>query len=93
MKLFNYEVSIHKANDSDAIKRAILAKAEQNAIIGLVQAQLDLRHHSMLLDGAEAAKRNEAEIKGYTDAIERDHKSINNWENQLKAIKYERETN
>ena len=90
MKIFNYEVIIQKVNTDEELKRVILDKAEQNAKSGLVQAQLELRTHTLMLEGAEANNRTEAEIKGYTDAIERDEKSINNWETQLTAIKYER---
>jgi hypothetical protein len=90
MNIFNYEVIIKKVNTDEELKRVILDKAEQNAKAGLIQAQLELRTHTLMLEGAEDNNRTEAEIKGYTDAIERDEKSINNWETQLTAIKYER---
>lgn len=88
MKIFNYEITKILPPDQE-LKRDLLLKAEQNAKRGLVQAKLELRHHTLLLDQAEANKRTEAEIKGYKDAIERDEKSINNWQTQLTAINYE----
>lgn len=90
MRILNYEIT--KLNTDEGIKRAILNKAEQNAKAGLVSAKLELRHHTLLLESATENNRTEAEITGYTDAIERDKKSINNWENQLRAINYERNT-
>lgn len=91
MKIFNIEIR-KVLPDKEQIKRDFLEAAEQNATRGLIQAELELTHHSLLLEDAEAAGRTEAEIKGYTEAIERDHKSINNWRNQLKAINHERNT-
>ena len=90
MKIFNIE--IRKAlPDQEQIKRDILEKVEQNAKAGLVHAKLELRHHELLLEQAPELNRTEAEIKGYQDAIERDHKTINNFNTQLKAINYERQ--
>ena len=88
MRLFNYE--IHRIVPDEEIKRGILDKAEQNAKTGLITARLELRHHSFLLEQATEQNRTEAEIKGLTEAIERDKKSINNWETQLRAIHHER---
>jgi hypothetical protein len=89
MKIFNYE--LRKVLPQDAqIKRDILEKAEQNAKAGLIHAQIELRHHQILLEEAPKLNRTEAEIKGYQDAVERDKKSINNWATQLRAINYER---
>lgn len=89
MKLLGYTITISKEND-ETLKRAILDKAEQNAKIGLIQAKLELRHHTFLLEQATEHNRTEAEITGYTEAIERDKKSIHNWESQLRAINHER---
>ena len=98
MKIFNIE--IRKALPKhEEIKRAFLERTEQNARLGLVEAQLELRHHSLLLGELEAkgfTKEDdkehpvEREIRLLEEAIERDHKSINNWQNQLTAIQYER---
>ena len=73
------------------MRTEILDGAERNARGGLITAQLELRHHQLLLEEAPALGRTDAEIKGYEDAVERDKKSINNWETQLRAIQYERE--
>ena len=89
MKIFNYEIRRVLPEDQE-IKRDILDKVEQNAKAGLVHARLELRHHSFLLDEAPQRNRTEAEIKGYKDAIERDEKAIDNFNNQLRAIEYER---
>lgn len=86
MQLLGYE--IRKVPDQRA---AILDGAEYNAKGGLITAQLELTHHELLLEQAPLLERTEAEVKGYRDAIERDKKSINNWETQLRAIHYERE--
>ena len=91
MKIFNYEIRRVLPEDQE-IKRDILDKVEQNAKAGLVHARLELRHHSFLLDEAPQRNRTEAEIKGYKDAIERDEKTIDNFNNQLRAIEYERKT-
>lgn len=97
MRLFNYEV--RKVPD---FKEAILEKAETNAKSGLIQAQLELRHHELLLEQCglrmspelepKAHDELEREIRLTEEAIERDKKSINNWETQLRAINYERNT-
>lgn len=89
MKIFNIEFRKVLPTDQE-IKRDILEKVEQNAKAGLVHANLELRHHQLLLEQASEMNRTEAEIKGYTDAIERDKKTINNFETQLRAINYER---
>jgi len=90
MRIFNYEIRKVLPEDAE-IKHGILEQAEQNAKAGLVHAQLELRHHTILLEEAPSLGRTEAEIKGYQDAVERDKKSINNWETQIKAINYERD--
>lgn len=89
MKIFNIEIRKYP-KPADELKELHLNKLEYNAITGLTQAKLDLRIHTLLLEQSETVKRTKAEIKGYTDAIERDHKTINNFETQLKAINYER---
>lgn len=96
MRIFNYEFKIIKATID--IKSAILDKAEANATAGTVQARLELRHHEFLLEqlenklppSAEEKETLEREIKLIKEAIDRDKKSINNWETQIKAIEYER---
>jgi hypothetical protein len=89
MKIFNYEIRKALPEDQE-IKHGILEKVEQNAKAGLVHARLELRHHLFLLEEAPQRQRTEAEIKGYKDAIERDEKTIDNFNNQLRAIEYER---
>jgi hypothetical protein len=89
MKIFNIEIRKVLPADQE-MKRGYLEKAEQNAKLGLIQANLELTHHELLLEQAPKLNRTEAEIKGYEDAIERDHKTINNFQTQLKAISYER---
>ena len=71
------------------LRKSVYEGAMDNAQKGLCLAQLELRHHMLLLFSASDAGRTEAEIKGYNDAIERDKKAINNWETQIRAIKYE----
>lgn len=90
MRAFGYEIRKLPPSD-DEMKQIFLDNAEQNAQRGLIQAQLELTHHTILLKEAPDLHRMEEEIKGYQDAIERDKKSINNWNTQLKAIKHERQ--
>lgn len=98
MRAFNYEFTIHRVASDGEIKSAILDKAETNAKAGLVQAQLELRHHELLLEQLrvklapteEEQKELERDIRLTEEAIGRDKKSINNWETQLRAITYER---
>jgi hypothetical protein len=89
MRVFNIEIR-KVLPDDEEIKHTILENVEQNAKEGLIHAQLELRHHSILLEEAPGLGRTEFEIKGYEDAIERDKKAINNFNTQLKAINYER---
>ena len=89
MRVFNIEIR-KVLPDDEEIKHTILENVEQNAKEGLIHAQLELRHHSILLEEAPELGRTEFEIKGYEDAIERDKKAINNFNTQLKAINYER---
>jgi len=89
MRIFNYEIRKVLPTDQE-LKQGILEKLEQNAKAGLVHARLELRHHLFLLDDAPQRNRTEAEKKGYKDAIERDEKTIDNFNNQLRAIEYER---
>jgi len=89
MKIFNIEIRKALPTEQE-LKRDILEKVEQNAKAGLVHARLEFRHHLFLLDEAPQRNRTEAEIKGYRDAIERDEKTIDNFNNQLRAIEYER---
>ena len=88
MRLFNYE--IRKVPD---LKASILETAEENAKAGLIKARLELRHHTFLLEQLPLLETDEAERERRLtkEAIERDKKSINNWETQLKAINYERD--
>ncbi len=80
------------------LRESIYAKAETNAESGLIQAKLELRHHTLLLEqlkekvppNEEEKETLEREIKLTKEAIERDKKTINNWETQLTAIAHER---
>lgn len=89
MRFLNIEVR-KVLPDAQEIAMAFYNKAEGNAYAGLTQANVDLRLHTLLLEQASEQNRTEAEIKGYTEAIERDKKAINNFETQLRAIEYER---
>lgn len=89
MRFLNYEIR-RVLPDAEEIKRTRLERTEQNALEGLVVGKLDLRIHTLLLEQAPELGRTEFEIKGYTEAIERDKMTINNFETQLKAIEYER---
>lgn len=96
MKLFNYEIK--RITPDSEIKDAILNKAEQNAKVGLITANLELTHHTFLLEGLESSlppteekkEEVEREIRLTKEAIERDNKSITNWGTRLKAIQHER---
>lgn len=88
MKIFNYEIRKILPTDQQR-KLDILEQVENNAKAGLIHANLELTHHTLLLEQAPSLNRTEQEIKGYTDAIERDKKTINNFETQLRAINYE----
>ncbi len=93
MRAFNYEFTIRKVVSDEEMKSVILDKAESNAKAGLIQAKLELRHHELLLEQSVLKDRTEdveREIRLTTEAIERDKKSINNWETQIRAIAYER---
>jgi hypothetical protein len=98
MRAFNYEFTIHKLTPEGEMKHVILNKAEANAKAGLIQARLELRHHELLLEQCElrlpATEEEKTELERETrltaEAVERDKKTINNWETQLRAIKYER---
>lgn len=95
MKLFNYEL---KKIEPFNMKKSMLDKAQLNAETGVIQSKLELRHHTLLLEqlkiklpkNEQEAITLEAELKLTEEAIERDKKSINNWETQLKAIQHER---
>jgi hypothetical protein len=89
MKIFNIEIR-KVLPEREEIKAKHLEAVEDNAIRGVIQAELELTHHKLLLEQAPSLNRTEAEIKGYEDAIERDLKAINNFKTQLKAISYER---
>lgn len=92
MKLFNYEIKKIEPFD---MKKAMLDKAQLNAETGVIQSKLELAHHSLLLEqlkAQEPIEDTEREIKLTEEAIERDKKTINNWETQLKAIQHERNT-
>lgn len=96
MRIFNYEI---RKVPKD-IKEAFLDKKEQNAKLGLIEAKLELTHHTFLLEqleqklapNEEEKESLEREIRLTKEAIERDRKSINNWETQLRAINHERNT-
>lgn len=88
MKIFNIEIR-KVLPQAEEIKHKLLEAAKENALRGLAQANLELTHHSLLLEQAPELGRTEAEIKGYTEAIERDKKTINNWETQIRAIQHE----
>jgi hypothetical protein len=98
MRAFNYELTIHKIVTDEEQKCAILDRAEANAKAGVIQARLELRHHELLLEQCkvrlapteEEQKELERETRLTEEAVERDKKSINNWETQLNAIEYER---
>lgn len=89
MTILGYEV--RKLPPSEQrFKEIILDNLERNAKKGLLEAQIELKHHELLLSQAPTLNRTEDEIKGYEEAIKRDHKAINNWSTQLTAIEYER---
>lgn len=88
MKFLQYEIRKVLPKE-DEIKKKFLEHAYDNATKGLIQAQLELTHHTLLLKQAPKLKRTKEEKQGYKDAIERDKKSINNWQTQLTAIQAE----
>lgn len=96
MKIFNYEIT--KIKPEPSIKKVILDKAEVNAESGVIQAKLELRQHTLLLEQIEVIpseeegkeSESEREYRLTKEAVERDKRSINNWETQLRAINYER---
>lgn len=88
MKIFGYEIREVPLTEQE-IREQVYAGALDNALRGMCLAELELRHHQFLLDQAPTVGRNESEVKGYIEAIERDKKSINNWATQIRAIKYE----
>ncbi len=92
MKILNYEIRKVLPEKAE-IKHGILEQSEQNAIRGVIQAELELKHHELLLEEAPGLDRTEEEVKGYEQAIERDKKTINNWATQIRAIKHEQRNN
>lgn len=88
MKLFGYEIRKTPLLEGD-IRKQVYEGALENALKGKCLAELELRHHQLLLDQAPTVGRTDAEVKGYTEAIERDKKAINNWATQIRAIHYE----
>jgi len=88
MKMFGYEIRKVLPKEQE-IRKQTYDGAMENALRGMCLAELELRHHQFLLDQAPTVGRTEAEVKGYTEAIERDKKSINNWATQIRAIKHE----
>lgn len=81
------------------MKKSMLDKAQINAESGVIQSKLDHTLHILLLGqlykkqpkSEQEALTLEREIELTEEAVERDKKSINNWETQLKAINYEYE--
>jgi hypothetical protein len=94
MRAFGYEIR----RVEEDLKSVILNKFEANAKAGLIQARVELKHHELLLEQCKALlvpndeeqTELKKEIRLNEEAVERDKKSINNWETQIKAIKYER---
>jgi hypothetical protein len=91
MRAFGYEIR----RVEEDLKSVILNKIEANAKAGLIQARVELRHHKLLLEQCQVKlvpndEELKKEIRLNEEAVERDIKSINNWETQIRAIKYER---
>ena len=83
IKIGNYEIVFRR--NLDAIRQDVLDRALINATQGLIQAELDLEHHTRLKELRTDA--NEAEIKGFDSAIEQDKRSVTNWSAQLEVLK------
>ena len=98
MKIFNYRIT--RIGTEQSIKDELYDAKEHNAITGLIGAKLELTLHSLLLkqievippEGDEKESETQREARLTEEAIERDKRSIKNWETQLRAINYERNT-
>lgn len=86
MKILNYTVDIYKTDTPESIRVKKAREYKLNATKALIAAEMTLELNERMLEKAADDKRTEAEIKGITDAIEFERKSVLNWTTQLEVI-------
>ena len=87
LRALGHELSFTKQNTVEDIRAKKIKDYELNAIKALISAELTLELQQVLLSLKEEHNRTEAEVKGITDAIEFETKSVQNWKTQLEVIK------
>ena len=87
LRALGYELSFTKQNTVEDIRVKKIKDYELNAIKALISAEMTLELQQVLLSLKVEHNRTEAEVKGITDAIEFETKSVQNWNTQLEVIK------
>jgi len=87
LRALGYKLSIIKENSLKDIRDTKIQDYELNATKALIAAEMTLELQQVLLSLKDQHNRTEAEIKGITDAIEFETKSVQNWKTQLQVIK------
>jgi len=87
LRALGYELSFTKQNTVEDIRAKKIKDYELNAMKALISAEMTLDLQQVLLALKDEHKRTEAEVKGITEAIEFETKSIQNWQTQLATIK------
>ena len=87
LRVLGHELSFTKQNTVEDIRAKKIKDYELNAMKALISAEMTLELQQVLLSLKEEHKRTEAEVKGITDAIEFETKSVQNWKTQLEVIK------
>ena len=87
LRALGYELSFTKQNTVEDIRDKKIKDYELNAMKSLISAEMTLELQRVLLSLKEEHNRTEAEVKGITDAIEFETKSVQNWATQLEVIK------
>jgi len=87
LRALGYKLSIIKENSLKDIRDTKIQDYELNATKALIAAEMTLELQQVLLSLKDQHNRTEAEVKGITDAIEFETKSVQNWKTQLQVIK------
>ena len=79
LRALGYKLSIIKENSLKDIRDTKIQDYELNATKALIAAEMTLELQQVLLSLKDQHNRTEAEVKGITDAIEFETKSVQNW--------------
>ena len=84
LELFGYEIIVRKLNTYQTEHQDLIERVKKNATKGLVQAELDLKLHTLISN----TELDEDERQGIENALKSDERSIKNFKAQLEIVNH-----